>query len=181
GLGVPLLPLAVPAAAVSPGASSCNLLKAPGLTTTLAEVAPARPLLAKSILIVVATLCERLVKLTTPLTAPRLVAPCKMPLPPFRLAVTTVVLSLERKLPKLSSTRMTGCWAKITPAVAVADGWLCMVNRLAAPGPTLKKLLSPLVKPLAAALNCLLVPAESISKSVQLTTPLPAPVPMSRL
>src|SRR6266571_4806787 len=98
-LGVPLLPLTVPGAAVSPGASSCNLLKAPGLTTTLAEVAPARPGLAKSMLIVVATLCERLVKLTTPLTAPRLVAPCKAPLPPFRLAATTVLLSLARKLP----------------------------------------------------------------------------------
>ncbi len=284
-LGVPLLPLLVPGAAASPGASSCNLLKAPGLTTTLAEVAAARPLLAKSMLMVVATLCERLVKLTTPLTAPRLVVPCKTPLPAFRLAVTTVLLSLERKLPygswmritgcwakitpamaveegwvrrvsllagagltailaevvparpllaksivmvvatkcerlvkltnpltalsavlpcktplpplrlvvttvvlspvrrlpKLSSTRMTGCCARITPAVAVADGWLCMLNRLAPPGLTLKKLLRPLVKPLAAALNCLLVPAESISKSLQLTTPLPAPVPMSRL
>src|SRR6266566_3338398 len=171
-----------PAMAVEEGwVRRVSLLADAGLTAILAEVVPARPALAKSIVIVVATKWERLVKLTNPLTALSAVLPCKTPLPPLRLAVTTVVLSPVRRLPKLSSTRMTGCWAKITPAVAVADGWVWMVNRLAAAGLTLKKLLRPLVKPLAVALNCLLVPAESISKSLQLTTPLPAPVPMSRL
>src|SRR6266699_3349482 len=172
-----------PAMAVEEGwVRMVSLLADAGLTAILAEVVPApgRPGLAKSILMLVATKWERLVKLTNPLTALSAVLPCKTPLPPLRLAVTTVVLSPARRLPKLSSTRMTGCWAKITPAVAVADGWLWMVNRLAAAGLTLKKLLRPLVKPLAVALNCLLVPAESISKSLQLTTPLPAPVPMSR-
>src|SRR6266567_1343074 len=159
-----------------------SLLAGAGLTAILAEVTapPGSPALAKSIVMLVATKWERLVNVTNPLTAVSAVLPCKTPLPPLRLAVTTVLLSPVRKLPKLSSTRMTGCWARITPAVAVADGWICMVNRLAAAGATLKKLLSALVNPLAVALNCLLVPAESISKSVQLTTPLPAPVPMSR-
>src|SRR6266567_3743597 len=171
-----------PAMAVEEGwVRRVSLLASAGLTAILAEVVPATPALAKSIVMVVATKCERLVKLTNPLTALSAVLPCRTPLPPLRLAVTTVVLSPVRKLPKLSSTRMTGCWAKITPAVAVADGWICMVNRLAAAGATLKKLPSALVNPLAVALNCLLVPAESISKSLQLTTPLPAPVPMSRL
>ena len=171
-----------PAMAVEEGwVRRVSLLAGAGLTAILAEVVPATPALAKSMVMVVATRCERLVKLTNPLTALSAALPCKTPLPPLRLVVTTVVLSPVRKLPKLSSTRMTGCWAKITPAVAVADGWLWMVNRLAAAGLTLKKLLRPLVKPLAVALNCLLVPAESISKSLQLTTPLPAPVPMSRL
>src|SRR6266581_2478510 len=170
-----------PAMAVEEGwVRRVSLLAGAGLTAILAELVPATPALAKSIVMVVATRCERLVKVTKPLTALSAVVPCKRPLPPLRLAVTTVVLSPVRRLPRLSSTRMTGCWTKITPAVAVADGWLCMVNRLAAPGPTLKKLLSALVNPLAVALNCLLVPAESISKSLQLTTPLPAPVPMSR-
>src|SRR6266571_3257842 len=170
-----------PAMAVEEGwVRRVSLLAGAGLTAMLAEVVPATPALAKSIVIVVATRCERLVKLTNPLTALSAVLPCKAPLPPLRLAVTTVVLSPVRRLPKLSSTRMTGCWARITPAVAVADGWVWMVNRLAAAGATLKKLLSALVNPLAVALNCLFVPAESISKSVQLTTPLPAPVPMSR-
>src|SRR5215813_3755559 len=43
-LGVPVLPLAVPGAAVSPGTSNCNLLNAPGLTTTTDEVAEFNPL-----------------------------------------------------------------------------------------------------------------------------------------
>src|SRR5438034_5429505 len=152
-----------------------SLLAGAGLTAILAEVVPApgRPGLAKSIVIVVATKCERLGKVTNPLTALSAVLPCKTPLPPLRLAVTTVLLSPVRRLPKLSSTRMTGCWTKITPAVAVADGWLWMVNRLAAPGLTLKKLLRPLVKPLVVALNCLLAPAESNSKSHQMSTPCP--------
>jgi len=38
-LGVPVLPVAVPGAAVSPGTSSCSLVKAPGLIVTLALVA----------------------------------------------------------------------------------------------------------------------------------------------
>src|SRR6266567_4165418 len=171
-----------PAMAVEEGCvRRVSLLAGAGLTAILAEVVPVTPALAKSMVMVVATKWERLVKLTNPLTALSAVLPCRTPLPPLRLAVTTVVLSPVRRLPKLSSTRMTGCWAKITPAVAVADGWLWMVNRLAAAGLTLKKLLRPLVKPLVVALNCLLVPAESISKSLQLTSPLPAPVPMSRL
>src|SRR6266704_4499329 len=170
-----------PAMAVGEGCvRRVSLLAGAGLTSILAEVVPATAALEKSIVMVVATKCERLVKLTNPLTALSAMLPCKTPLPPLRLAVTTVVLSPLRTLPKLSSTRMTGCCAKITPAVPVADGWVWTLNRLAAPGLTLKKLLSALVKPLAVALNCLLVPAESISKSLQLTTPLPAPVPMSR-
>ena len=46
---------------------------------------------------------------------------------------------------------------------------------------TVKVLLTPLLKPLALAVNCLLVPAESISRFVNVATALPAAVPMSRL
>src|SRR2546425_9609355 len=141
------------------------------LTATLAEVAPARPALAKSIVMLVATVWERLVNMSSPLTAVMMVAPWRVPLPALRVAVTTVVLSLLRKLPYWSSIRIAGCWAKARPAVAVADGWVWMVSRLAGPGLTLKTLLSALVDPLALAVNCLLVPAESISKAVKLTTP----------
>jgi hypothetical protein len=43
---------------------------------------------------------------------------------------------------------------------------------------TLKTLLVALLKPLALAVNCLFVPAESMRKSVKATIPLPAPMPM---
>ena len=55
-LGVPVLPLALPGAAVSPGTSSCGLVKAAGLTTMLPEEAPVKPLPVKLMVIVVATL-----------------------------------------------------------------------------------------------------------------------------
>ena len=88
----------------------------------LEEVAPARPALAKSIVIVLATKCVRFVNATTPLAAVRLVAPCKAPLPALREAVTEVVLSLLQRLPYWSSIRTTGCGEKAAPAVTVAEG-----------------------------------------------------------
>src|SRR6266853_5261100 len=109
-------------------------LAAAGLTTTLPEVAPVKVPLAKLSVIVSATLYDRLVKVIRPLTAVRLVVPCKAALPPARLAVTTVLLSLVRRLPNWSSIRITGCWAKATPAVAVGDGWVRIVSLVAAAG-----------------------------------------------
>ena len=53
--GVPVLPLTVPGAAVSPGANNCNLAKVPELTTTLLEVVPLKAGLLKAMLIVSAT------------------------------------------------------------------------------------------------------------------------------
>ena len=107
-LGVPVLPVTVPGAAVSPGARSCSLANDAGRTTTLAEVAPVNPDALKLIVIVVATLWARSAKLTNPPTAAKLVVPCDTPLPAFRAALTMVVLSLEHKLPKASSIRITG-------------------------------------------------------------------------
>src|SRR5215475_2798523 len=133
-LGVPVLPLAVPGAAVSPGTNSCNCVKAAGLTTMLAEVAFVKPLLLKLRLMVLATLWERFAKVATPLIAVALNVPCKVPLPALRAAVTTVELSLERRLPKASSMRMTGCCAKGAPAVAVDEGCVRIVRVLAAAG-----------------------------------------------
>ena len=101
-----------------------NLLAVPALTATLPEVASVKVPLLNLIVIVWAMSYDRSVKVTTPLTAVRLVVPCKAPLPAARLAVTTVVLSLVNKLPDGSSMRITGCWAKTTPAVAVAEGWV---------------------------------------------------------
>src|SRR5258705_2522890 len=96
-LGVPVLPVLVPGAAVSPGTSSCNCVKAAGLTTMLAEVALVRPLLLKLRLMVLARLCERLAKVATPLTAVALKLPCKVPEPELRAAGRTVQLSLRRR------------------------------------------------------------------------------------
>ena len=43
-VGVPVLPLTLPGAAVSPGTRSCSLVNAAGLTTVLPEVELVRPL-----------------------------------------------------------------------------------------------------------------------------------------
>ena len=48
--------------------------------------------------------------------------PWSVPLPALRAAVTAVLLSVEIRLPKASSMRMTGCVWKATPAVAVEEG-----------------------------------------------------------
>src|SRR6266567_2523944 len=112
-----------PAVAVAEGwVRIVSRLAAAGLTTTLPEVAPVKVPPAKLMVMVSATLYDRLVNVTRPLTAVRLVVPCKAALPPARLAVITVLLSLLRRLPNGSSIRITGCWAKATPAVAVAEG-----------------------------------------------------------
>src|SRR6266699_875384 len=84
----------------------------------------------------VATLWDKLVKVTRPLTAVRLVAPCNVPAPAARRAVTAVEPSLARKLPYWSSMRMIGCCAKATPAMAVEEGWVRMVSLLATAGLT---------------------------------------------
>ena len=101
-----------------------NLLAVAGLTAIKLEVALVRLPLVNRIVMLVATLCERLVKVTNPATAVRFVVPCKVPLPPFRLAVTTVALSLLRRFPYWSSTRTTGWGAKTTPATTLAGGWV---------------------------------------------------------
>src|SRR5258708_9517032 len=62
------------------------------------------------------------------------VVPCKVPLPRLRVAVTTVLLSVARRLPNWSSTRTIGWGAKAAPAVAVGEGWVRMVSRLAVAG-----------------------------------------------
>ena len=48
-----------------------------------------------------------------------------------------------------------------------------MTRRVAAPGLTVKVPLTPALKPVAVAVSCLLVPAESIRKSVKAAVPLP--------
>ena len=85
------------------------------------EVALVNPL-ANWIVMLVATLCERLVNVTTPPTAVTVVEPWSTPEPAARVAVTTVLLSLARRLPNWSSIRTCGCCAKATPASAVLEG-----------------------------------------------------------
>ena len=69
------------------------------LMATLVEVAPASVPLANCMVILVATPWDRFVKVTMPLMAVAFVFPRSVPLPTPRLAVTTVLLSLLRKLP----------------------------------------------------------------------------------
>ena len=188
--GVPVFPDTVPGVAVSPGARICNWVKAAELTTTLLEVAPITPDALKSMVMAAATLCERLVNVTTPATAARLVVPCRTPLPALRVAVTTVPLSLLRKLPNWSSIRTTGCWAKTTPAVAVEAGCVWMVKWWAAAGLMAKATLSPVESAPLLAVS-FLVPARLMLRSLKEATPLVSvvlvvvplktPVPVLRL
>ena len=66
------------------------------------------PLPVKAIVMLVATLCDRLAKVTTPSTAVRLVVPCNVPLPALRAAVTSVLLS---ELP-LAALRTLPNWSR---------------------------------------------------------------------
>src|SRR5262245_53132888 len=100
-----------------------------GLTAMPVEVAPVKAPLVKAIVILVAVLAARLLKLTNPLIAATLVVPSSVPLPAARLAVT--VRLLGHRFPNESSTRTTGCGEKTAPTVAVAGGWVAMVSRLA--------------------------------------------------
>ena len=65
----------------------------------LLDVALARPLAVKPREIVSAILYDRLVKAMMPPTAARLVVPSKLPVPVLRAARTTVLFSLEQRLP----------------------------------------------------------------------------------
>ena len=153
----------------------------------LLDVAVVNPDEVKSIEIVEATLCERLVKPTTPPDAVKLVVPCSVPLPALREAVTAVVLSALRKLPNWSSIRTTGCCAKTTPAVAVKDGCVWMVNRCAAAGLTaivlevvllklpLEKTIVILVATLCDRFVKLITPPAALRLVVPCSVPLPAP------
>src|SRR6058998_3420540 len=121
-------PKTTPATAVAEGwVWIVNWLAGPALTTTWPEVTAGRLGLVKLIVIVVATLCERLVKLATPPAEVRLVVPCNEPLPALRLALTATFVLLHR-LPNWSSIRMAGCWPKTTPAVAVGEGCVWIVR-----------------------------------------------------
>ena len=100
------------------------------------EVVPLRAGLLKTIVIFVATLCARLANDATPPDAVAVSVPCNVPPPAPRAAVTTVLLSLLRKLPNWSSMRSCGCGENATPAVAVVGGWVRIVNLFAAAGPT---------------------------------------------
>jgi len=64
------------------------------------------------------------------------VVPCRVALPRLRTALTTVLLSLLRKFPNASSIRTCGEGVKTTPAVAVLEGCVEIVSRLAAAGLT---------------------------------------------
>ena len=128
---------AAPAVAVAEGCVAIvSRLAAAGLTAMAVEVVLVRLPLVNWMVILVAMLCARLTKLTTPPAAVTLVVPCKAPLPALRVAVTTVLPSLLLRLPNWSSIRICGCGANATPAVAVLGGWVKMVSWLAAAGPT---------------------------------------------
>src|SRR2546427_9855987 len=67
--------IATPARGSLGGCTKLRLVAAAGLTTTLLDVAPIRPVELKSMVKVVATLCDRLVNATTPPALLKLVVP----------------------------------------------------------------------------------------------------------
>src|SRR3989442_391767 len=113
-----------------------SLLAGAGLRAIAVEVAGERPVLLKAMVILVATLWERLVKLKTPLSAVNTVVPCKAPLPALRVAVTVVDLWAAIRLPTWSSMGVPGWGARAAPAVAAPAGWVKMVSLLAGAGTT---------------------------------------------
>src|SRR5438034_1187403 len=179
-VGVPVLPVAVPGAAISPGTNSWSFAKAAGLTAMLPEVAAVRPVAVKLRLMVVARLWDRFANVATPLTAVAVKVPCRVPLPALRATVTTVLLSLERRLPKASRIRIAGAGENVAPAFTVAGGCVCMAKLAAGPGFTVKTALVALLRPDALAVSCLSAPVASIRRLLNVTAPLPAAVPMSK-
>src|SRR5436190_1661374 len=119
-----------------------NWEAAAGLTATALELVSVTPEALKLMVILVATLWARSVKVATPSVLVALSVPCKVPLPFPRAAVITVLLVIPlaalRKLPNWSRTWRTGCWAKGTPAMAVAEGCVRMARLLAAPATSRK-------------------------------------------
>src|SRR6266478_5256312 len=84
----------------------------------------------------VATVWYRFVNVARPFKAEAVAVPCKVPAPLARAAVTIVLLSELIRLPNASSILATGCCAKATPAVALDEGCVWIVSRLAAAGLT---------------------------------------------
>ena len=121
-----------------------------GLTEMAPEVALVSVPLVNRMVMLVATVWERLAKVATPLAAVAVRVPWSVPLPAARAAVMTVLLSLVRRLPNWSSIRMAGCCAKATPAVAVVEGCVRIVSRLAAAAltVTLDEVTDPKLPPL---------------------------------
>src|SRR5437667_1145077 len=87
------VPKTDPAVALPGCVVKASRLAGAGLMAIVVELALVRLPLLNRMEMLVATLCDKLVNVTSPLTAVRLGVPCKFPLPALRLAVTTVLLS----------------------------------------------------------------------------------------
>lgn len=157
------------------------MLAAAGATVTFPEVIAGKLPLPKLRVMVSALLYDKLAKAATPFIAVTLVVPCRAAVPAFRVTVTTVLLSLVTRLPNESRSWTAGTGEKVTPAVAVAGGWVWITRLAVGDELTVNTELAALLRPLALAANCLFAPAASIRRFVNDTVPLPAPLPMSRL
>src|SRR5438093_3659165 len=101
------VPKILPTMALPGWVVKARALAAAGLMAMVVELVLVRPLLANWMVMLVAVGCERLVKVTMPSLAVRLVVPCKVPLPALRAAVTTaellaLPLAALRRLPNWS-------------------------------------------------------------------------------
>src|SRR5260370_1208381 len=92
----------MPAKATAEGCDAMvSRLAGAGLMTTLPDVTGAKPTSAKLMVMVVATVCERLVNVARPFRNGMVRDPCNVPLPALREAVTEALV-LVHKLPNWS-------------------------------------------------------------------------------
>jgi len=94
--GVPVLPVGVPGAAVSPGTRTCSFANSPPPSETDVDETGVSTPLVNRMVIVLATGCAKSVKDAIPSTAAMLVEPCNVPVPPLRVAVIVSVSALRR-------------------------------------------------------------------------------------
>src|SRR6266436_775597 len=88
-VGVPVRPVVVPGAALSPGRRASRRLKGPAETTIAPEIAGVSAPLENRMVLVAAPAQARLVKVATPLTDVILVVPSNSPVPVLMEALTT--------------------------------------------------------------------------------------------
>src|SRR5712691_6814361 len=132
-VGVPVLPVAVPGEAVSPGINSCSFAKAPAFTVTLAVVYPVNPVALAVMVRVPAVLKVKLDRAAVPpdkVTLP-VVAPLSSAMAALASELVRVTLVVAVAITfQLTSTALTtmplriavpAVWAEGEPVFPVAD------------------------------------------------------------
>src|SRR5581483_9974585 len=147
--------------------------KAAGLTAIVLLVALKLPALVVNFRSTVSALrYERPLNVATPENNVTVVGPWTLEEPTSPVTTVTVcVLSFVTTLPKASSAVTTGCCAKLTPAVAVEEGWVVIDNWLIDAGLTVTLLLVAVKLPALVEKLRLSVSALVYERFVNVATP----------